>query len=101
MRPPDRRRPRRTGRLVPAFLLVLLALETTGVPAGRSETTVDSTLIRAAQDSIDITASVALPPSGQHETLPAVAQPFRPGERLKFSVQYGIIHAGTAWLEVA
>lgn len=86
---------------MPAFLVALLALEVIGVPAGRSQTTVDSSLIRAAQDSLDITASVALPPSGQHETLPPVAQPFRAGERLKFSVQYGIIHAGTAYLEVA
>jgi len=101
MRPPDLRRSRRTGRFVPGVLLVLLALSASGVPAGRSETVVDSALIRAAQDSLDITSSVALPPPGQHETLPAVSQPFRPGERLKFSVQYGIIHAGTAWLEVA
>lgn len=83
------------------MLLVLLALSAPGVPVGRSETAVDSALIRAALDSMDITSSVALPPPGQHETLPAVTQPFRPGERLKFSVQYGIIHAGTAWLEVA
>ena len=32
--------------------------------------------------------------------LPAIASPFRPGESLKFSVQYGFIHAGHAWLEV-
>jgi hypothetical protein len=35
-----------------------------------------------------------------HEVLPAVEQPFRAGESLRFSVQYGFIHAGTAWLEV-
>ena len=34
------------------------------------------------------------------DTLPAIAEPFRPGESLRFSVQYGFIHAGTAWLEV-
>ncbi len=33
-------------------------------------------------------------------TRPAVAQPFLPGESLRFSVQYGFIHAGSAWLEV-
>jgi len=32
--------------------------------------------------------------------LPAVAHPFHPGESLKFTVQYGMIHAGNAWLEV-
>ena len=34
------------------------------------------------------------------DTLPAVAEPFKPGESLRFSVQYGPIHAGSAWLEV-
>ncbi|HEY6194790.1 MAG TPA: DUF3108 domain-containing protein [Candidatus Eisenbacteria bacterium] len=34
------------------------------------------------------------------DTIPAVAEPFRAGESLRFSVQYGFIHAGTAWLEV-
>jgi hypothetical protein len=34
------------------------------------------------------------------DTLPAPAQPFKAGESLRFSVQYGFIHAGTAWLEV-
>ncbi len=35
-----------------------------------------------------------------HEVLPAVDHPFGPGESLRFSVQYGPIKAGTAWLEV-
>jgi hypothetical protein len=99
MRHPDRRPPR-AGTLVPGLLLAFLALAATSVPAGYSQTGVDSSLIRAAQDTTDITASVELPPAGDHETLPAVREPFRPGESLKFSVQYGIIHAGTAWLEV-
>jgi len=34
------------------------------------------------------------------EVLPAVATPFRPGESLRFSVQYGFVKAGKAWLEV-
>src|SRR5436190_13653342 len=34
------------------------------------------------------------------EVLPAVDHPFRVGESLKFSVQYGPIHAGSAYLEV-
>ncbi|NOT34232.1 MAG: DUF3108 domain-containing protein [Candidatus Eisenbacteria bacterium] len=37
---------------------------------------------------------------GTGEVLPAVPTPFRVGESLKFSVQYGFIKAGTAWLEV-
>src|SRR5262245_45027520 len=34
------------------------------------------------------------------DTVPASREPFRAGESLRFSVQYGFIHAGTAWLEV-
>ena len=34
------------------------------------------------------------------DTLPSVSTPFKSGESLRFSVQYGFIHAGTAWLEV-
>jgi hypothetical protein len=47
-----------------------------------------------------------LPPPGAstgvavREILPASAHPFRAGESLHFSVQYGFIHAGSAWLEV-
>ena len=43
------------------------------------------------------------PPSSAdsvREVLPPAAEPFRPGESLRFSVQYGPIHAGSAWLEV-
>ena len=54
----------------------------------------------AGADSTDITASVTLPPPGQQEVLPAVAEPFRAGESLKFSVQYAGISAGSAYLEV-
>src|SRR5262245_8456460 len=51
--------------------------------------------------SVD-TAGLPLPsvPAGERVVLPAVARPFRAGEWLKFSVQYGVIHAGTAYLEV-
>lgn len=47
-----------------------------------------------------------LPPEGSStgvavkEILPASEHPFRPGESLHFAVQYGFIHAGSAWLEV-
>lgn len=60
---------------------------------------VDS-LGRAPGDSSDIAATVKPPAAGEHEVLPAVETPFRPGESLRFSVQYGVIRAGTAWLEV-
>jgi hypothetical protein len=45
-----------------------------------------------------ISANVKLPPA--HTTVPAPLQPFRVGESLRFSVQYGPIHAGSAYLEV-
>ena len=83
-----------------AFLVALAGLLSAGAADSGRPAGLDSAVIRAAQDTGDITGSVALPPPGQHETVPAVSQPFRPGESLKFSVQYGIVHAGTAWLEV-
>ena len=46
-------------------------------------------------DSTDFSRSQAV-----LDTLPAVAEPFKPGESLRFSVQYGFVHAGSAWLEV-
>ena len=46
-------------------------------------------------DSTDFTRT-----SGIRDTLAASAEPFKAGESLRFSVQYGFIHAGTAWLEV-
>ncbi|HET7380903.1 MAG TPA: DUF3108 domain-containing protein [Gaiellales bacterium] len=51
-------------------------------------------------DTSELTPSVRLPSTGQQVVLPASPQPFRAGEMLKFSVQYGPIHAGTAYLEV-
>jgi hypothetical protein len=63
----------------------------------------DSTQAEAdtSADSLEAAPTVVLPPPGGGELLPASPHPFGPGERLKFSVQYGIISAGTAWLEVA
>lgn len=83
-------------RMALALLLAALpaAFDAGGV---RSAPQLDSA---AATPDTAITASVALPPPGHHETLPAVDHPFRVGESLKFSVQYGFIHAGSAWLEV-
>ncbi len=51
-------------------------------------------------DSLEITRSVTLSAPGSSEVLPAPESPFRPGESLRFSVQYGFINAGSAWLEV-
>jgi len=45
-----------------------------------------------------LSSNVKLPST--RETLPAIAHPYRVGESLKFSVQYGPIHAGSAYLEV-
>ena len=64
------------------------------------------TLVAAAPgDAVDsaatdtaLAAHVQLP--AKREVLPAVDRPFRVGESLKFSVQYGPIHAGSAYLEV-
>jgi Protein of unknown function (DUF3108) len=53
-----------------------------------------------SNDSLEITRSVSLPAPGTQEIVPAPEHPFRPGESLRFSVQYGFINAGSAWLEV-
>jgi hypothetical protein len=55
--------------------------------------------IPSTNDSSEIASSVTLP-SGAREVLPPVSRPFRPGESLRFSVQYGFIKAGSAYLEV-
>ena len=58
------------------------------------------TLPGVVGDTSGLTSPVRLPAPGQREILPASAHPFRAGEMLKFSVQYGPIHAGSAYLEV-
>jgi hypothetical protein len=50
-------------------------------------------------DTTDILSAVTLA-SGSSEVLPAPARPIRKGEYLKFSVRYGFISAGDAYLEV-
>lgn len=91
---------RRTAGAPPArfraawLALIVLAL---GLPAAGSGQNVP---VDAGADSSDIAASVTLPASGQQEVLPAVSEPFRAGESLRFSVQYGGIRAGAAYLEV-
>ncbi len=51
-------------------------------------------------DTSEILGTVTLPTPGSNEVLPAAVQPFRSGEVLRFSVQYGFIKAGSAYLEV-
>lgn len=79
------------SRALALTLLVLLC-----APAARSE---DPDSASAADTTAEITAGVNLAAPGR-ETLPASPEPFRPGESLRFSVQYGFIKAGSAWLEV-
>src|SRR5438477_8700837 len=48
----------------------------------------------------DISHTVARPRPGAKDISPAPAHPLGPGESLHFTVQYGMIHAGNAYLEV-
>ena len=50
-------------------------------------------------DETELPDSAGLP-GVVRETLAASPHPFRAGESLRFTVQYGFIHAGSAWLEV-
>ena len=77
--------PRAASRWLTALLVAALL----GSPApGRSDEPElpDSTAFSRSQAVLD--------------TLPAVVEPFHAGESLRFAVQYGFIHAGSAWLEV-
>jgi hypothetical protein len=76
------------SRLVLGALALLLVAVTPAPGADNADTS-----------SVDeLPAPGTLPGSG--EVLPAVAMPLGKGESLKFSVQYGNIKAGSAWLEV-
>lgn len=91
---PVRPHRRTTGRLrafaaATLVLLPSLVCPTLGAESGSE-----------AADSLEITRSVAVPAPGSQEVVPATDHPFRPGESLRFSVQYGFINAGSAWLEV-
>ncbi|MCC6349735.1 MAG: DUF3108 domain-containing protein [Candidatus Eisenbacteria bacterium] len=52
----------------------------------------------AQDDSLPDSSSIQ--PGPVLEVLPASPEPFRAGESLRFSVRYGFISAGSAWLEV-
>lgn len=61
----------------------------------------DSILQEAAETSeAELGSTIARPAAGTQEILPAPKNPVRAGESLRFSVQYGVIKAGSAWLEV-
>ena len=77
------------SRLCSGLLLVAVALVLGG-------STPDDDADAAPDTSIS--SNVKVPTTV--ESLPAVAHPFKVGEYLKFSVQYGPIHAGSAYLEV-
>lgn len=81
-----------------ACAALVAALAALALSGGRARG--DGEELPADTDTTNITASVRLPAPGQLEVLPAVRRPFKPGERLKFSVQYGFIKAGSAYLEV-
>ncbi len=76
------------------------ALVVPPLPRGAGAATGLDSLGTAPLDSSDLTGALSLPSPNSHEVIPAVSRPFRPGESLKFTVQYGIIHAGSAYLEV-
>ncbi len=79
--------PRRSGAIALAFAAVLV-----------SPLAAQDSIPGTSHDSTDITSSIVVPE--RREVLPSVGTPFRPGESLRFSVQYGPIKAGSAWLEV-
>ncbi len=87
---PERGPAARFRRLVAAVLLI----------PGLIRPTFASDASSAESDSVAMTRSIALPSVGSQEVVPATQHPFRPGESLRFSVQYGFINAGSAWLEV-
>jgi hypothetical protein len=81
---------------LPARLLagVTLVLALAGASPGQ-----DATLAEAP-DSADIASSIQVPGPGQRDVLPAPAHAIHAGESLRFAVKYGIIQAGSAWLEI-
>ena len=76
------------GSRATSAVLTLLVLGALALPAtGRGDEP-------ELPDSSDFTGN-----HGVRDTLAASAEPFKAGESLRFSVQYGIIKAGTAWLD--
>ncbi len=83
------------ARSRPQRLVVLLALIAGVVMVARAPGA-DSTSTAASDTSL--TAAVQRPQD--LVVIPPASQPIRPGESLKFSVSYGFINAGNAYLEV-
>jgi hypothetical protein len=73
-------------------LLMLAMLPATAHP--------DADTLPTLPDTADISAGIAIPAAEGKEVLPATPQPFKAGESLRFSVQYGFVKAGSAYLEV-
>jgi Protein of unknown function (DUF3108) len=82
----------RVLRCLTALLVMIFSIP--GVASPASDT------LPSSPDTADITASVTISGPGQREVIPAAPNPVRAGESLKFSVQYGFIKAGSAYLEV-
>ncbi len=89
--PPEERRPARLPLALASWLVLATIVLPAQVPGQDSAS--------AVQDTSAMIGELSLPIGGQ-EVLPAIASPFRAGERLKFKVRYGIVSAGTAYLEV-
>ena len=79
----------RSRRLIAWVAAAGLLAPTPGAPQGEN----------SAPDTADIVGSVSLP-NGSGEVLPAPARAIRAGEFLRFSVRYGVVHAGEATLEI-
>ncbi len=103
-RTPFRPRP---SRLLPSpglvkWLALAAVIATTGLPVALNSSPA-SGADTVSTDTTDYEGLPLLPhpkSDGVKELLGAPARPIRPGESLKFTVQYGVIHAGYAYLEV-
>ncbi|MFN8587811.1 MAG: DUF3108 domain-containing protein [Candidatus Eisenbacteria bacterium] len=84
-------------RASPLTLLRSLAANATLRFALTAALLVPAVPVHADETDLPDTNDLAL---NHHEVLPASPHPFRAGESLRFSVQYGFIKAGSAWLEV-
>lgn len=94
MNDPRHPSPARQRRPVP----VRRAPSTHGLSAALLALLLVASPARTQDESPELPDSSELRVTG--EVLPASAMPFRPGESLRFSVQYGFVKAGKAWLEV-
>jgi hypothetical protein len=76
--------------------LFLLAM----VQAGQVPGATDPDSTESGPVDTSLTASVQKSPKDKREVLPAMPRAVRAGESLRFSVNYGFINAGAAYLEV-